>query len=428
MQAAVTKQITNWETIRGAIAAKIDDACFSSWIAPLVGEISDDCLYLYSENQFSADYVSGVYGKMISDAAAAHGLTVRILVRSARRTVSVANDNRAGEYRPAADTAATNATSHMSAFDSFIASDENTFVLSACRRVAAGAVSFSPLFIYGPSGSGKTLLCECVRDASAGRVVMMTGATFVSEFTRSLTSHTIFAFKDFCRNCDTFILDNIDVIAGKRASMDEFLNLVLDLRDAGKNIILTSSVAPNGLAGFDRRAISLFASGLVADVVAPNTAVRRTMLRRAGLNADVIDAILPRVPADGHAICGITTKVRTYAQLMGVSVDLTVAEHLLADVLNHARTPIAMVHAMCERLGVSYDAVCGSGRCRSLVLARQIMMAVLKRATNLSLSEIGNMVGGRNHATVLYGISQIEKLSHTDLVLASQIEQMVNDL
>ena len=253
----------------------------------------------------------------------------------------------------------------------------------------------------------------------------MTGGGFVSEFTRSLRDHSIFAFKDFCRNCDTFILDDIDVIGGKRATMDEFIQLVIDLHRCGKNIVLTSNTTPNNLYGFDRRAQSLFASGLVADVVAPNDNIKRVMLMRAGVSANVAAALAGRIAGDGHLVAGIATKIKTYAELMNTEITMDVAEHLLADSLKRSKTPIAMVKSMCSTLGVSYDSVCGSGRGRSLVLARSVMMAVLRGATKLSLSEIGNYVGGRDHATVMYALRQIDKQLSTDLVLSAQINELI---
>ena len=112
---------------------------------------------------------------------------------------------------------------------------------------------------------------------------------------------------------------------------------------------------------------------------------------------------------------------------MGEKVTLEIAQRLLADTLQKAKTPIAMVKSMCEKLGVAYDAVCGKGRSRGVVLARQMMMAVLKSATNMSLTEIGRACGDRDHATVLYAISQVEKMKQTDLVLAAQINQLVEE-
>ena len=110
---------------------------------------------------------------------------------------------------------------------------------------------------------------------------------------------------------------------------------------------------------------------------------------------------------------------------MGTTVNLDVATRLLADSLQKSKTPIAMVKSMCEKLGVAYDAVCGKGRSRAVVMARQMMMAVLKNVTDLSLTEIGRVCGDRDHATVVYSVNQIEKLKKQDLMLAAQMDQLI---
>lgn len=420
MQAATIKQNVNVSVIKDLISKQMDFAAWTSWIAPLNFEIVDNCLILTAQNQFSSDYISGVYGAMLKNVAGEFGLDVKLIVRGTATSQNFANDNNVQAYAPVA------AENLSVAFDSFIASDENEFVLSAAKKVANGAVSFSPLFIYGPAGCGKTLLAECIKSESE-KAIMMTGAQFVAEFLRALQKKSIFAFKDYCRNCDTFILDDVQSLAGKHATMDEFLQLVMDLRAMGKNVVLTSAVAPNALTGFDRRAQSVLASGLVADVAAPNANVKRKMLVRAGVKSVVADALASRIACDGHMICGVANKIKTYTELMGCDVTLDVAEHLLSDTLEKFKTPIAMVKMMCEKLGVSYDAICGAGRAKSLVLARQIIMVVLKNATRLSLAEIGNYVGNRDHATVMYALRQIEKLKQTDLVLNAQISQLISE-
>ena len=426
MQAMATNQMVNVEVIKGSIAEKIDAAGFSSWIAPIAFEIENGVLNCGLTNQFSFNYVNSAYGNVLRNVAANFGLSLNLFVGAAKRTTvapaaPIANDNNTQSFTPAAVE-----TSNV-AFDSFVASDDNVFVLSACKKIAAGVATFSPLYIHGAAGCGKSLLANCIKSASNGRVIMMNGGQFVSDFTRSLHDRTVFAFKDYCRNCDTFILDDVQSLAGKKATMDEFLQLVMDLKSAGKNVVITSNAAPNNLTGFDRRAQSLLASGLVADVVAPNAHVKSVLLRRAGVAMDVANELANRIANDGHLVAGVATKIKTYSEIMGASVDMDVASRLLADTLERAKTPLAMVKNMCEKLGVSYDAVCGSGRSRNLVLARQTMMVVLKNATGLSLSEIGNYVGGRDHATVLYAIRQIEKQKANDLLLAAQINQLINE-
>ena len=274
MQAAATKTMTNLDDIKGAIAAKMDSAAFTSWIAPLQFDVCGDALVLTAQNQFSADIIGSVHKNVLANVAAGFGLNLKIVVRGAGVVdAPVANDNNVQSFAPVAPVANNARNLSLAAFDSFVCCDENAFVLSACKKMAAGTVSFSPLFIYGPAGCGKSLLADCIENASAGRTIKMSGGQFVSEFTRSLHDRTVFAFKDFCRNCDTFILDDVQSLAGKRATCEEFAQLIIDLRAAGKNVVLTANVAPGNLNGFDRRMQSMMESGLVADFVAQTSYV-----------------------------------------------------------------------------------------------------------------------------------------------------------
>ena len=423
MQAAILNKQVNPSEIKNAISERMDAACFSAWIAPLSFNLANGVLELGAPNQFTADFVSMTYKNILDDVSREYGVVSRVVVENVPATVkrTTANDNNVQTYSAPVE------KNIAGDFDAFIASEENAFVLSACKKMAMGAATFSPLFIYGPAGCGKSMLAGAINSSARGRVIMMTGATFVSEFARALQNRTIIAFKDYLRNCDTFILDDVQVLAGKRATCEEFLQLVVDLRNAGKNIVLTSNAAPGNLTGFDRRVQSLFASGLVADVVAPSRAVCAKIFERAGVDSKLANMIAGRVAADGHVIGGVVNKIRAYREIMGEAVNETVVEKLLADTLKKSKSPIVMVKSMCEKLGVSYEAVCGAGRARALVVARQMMMLVLKRVTNLSLAEIGEYVGGRDHATVMYALARIEKMLGTDLVMSATISEMVEE-
>lgn len=422
MQLAMAKQTVNVESIKQAIASKIDSAGWTAWIMPLQFEVNNGCLNLCAHNQFAADIVKKNYGNIIKDIAADFCLDVNISV--AMRTVnSSANDNVARSFVPEKKDIVK--TESHNAFDDFVCMDENMFAVAACKKIALGNASFSQLFMYGPAGCGKTLLAKCISSEFEKSVVMMSGGQFVADFARSLRDKTIFSFKDYCRNCDIFIMDDVCALAGKRATTDEFLQLLTDLRNAGKCVVLTANVAPNALTGFDRRMQSLFASGLVVDITAPNAYVRRAMLNRAGVDAAVASELSKTIGGDGHLVDGVINKIKTYQELMGERVDMDVAARLLGDVLSKNKTPLSMVKSMCEKMCVSYDEICGSSRARRLVRARQIMMYVLKVVTNLSLTEIGTVCGGRDHATVVYALSQIENQKTSDLILNAEIDDLI---
>ena len=422
MQAIAINKNVNVESVMGAFASKIDSAGFTTWIAPLQVNICENCLNLVAQNQFTADYIKREYGKILENVAADFLLNVNISVRANNLVAQSANDNVVCEFvKPIAKQNAQN----KNAFDSFICSDENMFAVAACKKIAMDNSSFSQLFMYGASGSGKSLLLDCICNGTNKNVVRMSGGQFVADFARALRDRTIFSFKDWCRNCDMFIMDDVCALAGKRATSEEFLQLMMDLHAAGKSVVLTANCAPNALNGFDRRIQSLLASGLVVDVVAPNAYVRRSMLLRAGVDMAVADELSKQINGDGHMVNGIINKIKTYSELMGERVNMDVASRLLADVLTKAKTPLTMVKAMCEKMAVSFDEICGNSRARRLVRARQVMMAALKSATNLSLTEIGNICGGRDHATVVYALAQIEKQKATDLILNAEIDDMI---
>lgn len=418
MQAIATKQV-NLESIMGAVATRIDSAAFATWIAPLQKNICQNCLNLVAQNQFTADYLKNQYGTILQNVVADFGLDINIYVGGTIKSDIGVNDNVVCEYTPVKKQITNNS------FENFVNCDENMFALVACKKMAMGNSSFTQLFIHGANGSGKSLLVDCICDATNMRVVKMSGGQFVSDFARALRERTIFSFKDFCRKCDLFVMDDVCALAGKRASCDEFIQLMLDLKNAGKRIVLTANGAPNSLGGFDKRIQSLFASGLVVDVVAPNAFVRRSMLIRGGVDAKVASELSKQISDNGHLVKGIIEKINTYTELMGTSVDMDVAGRLLGDMLSKNKTPIAMVKSMCEKMGISFDEICGNARTRRLTRARQIMMAALKSATNLSLSEIGNVCGGRDHASVVYALNQIEKQKTSDLLLNAEIDEMV---
>ncbi len=420
MQVTAKIQVLNLEGINNAIASKMNSAEFKSWIAPLEMNIDGNSLNVVAQNQFCVDYIKSVYSSVFNSVAEEFGLNINFSKKIAAKPVVSANDNKNQTFQ--LQTAPKPASV---AFNKFVVCDENAFAFSAIKKLAAGGASFSPLFIYGPVGCGKTLLANCVNEDANGKTVFMTGATFVSEFVRAMKEGSVFAFKDFCRNCDTFILDNIQELAGKRKSCEEFLQLMLDLRERGTDILITSNTSPSNLSGFDKRLLSMLASGLTADIASPTMNVKKTMLVRSGVALNVAENLAQRLNGNGHLIAGVAKKINTYAELMGEKVTMQVAEKLLSDSLEKQKTPLASVQKMCEMLGVSFDEMCGKGRSKTLVRARQIMMFALKSGTTLSLSEIGRLCGDRDHATVLYAISQIKKLQTSDLIISAQISQMI---
>jgi chromosomal replication initiator protein len=190
-----------------------------------------------------------------------------------------------------------------------------------------------------------------------------------------------------------------------------------------KTVVLTSNIAPSQITGFDRRLVSLMASGLSVDLAVPDADAREKFLTKYGVRGPAAKAIAERTPANGHILAGICKKIAAWKELDCGELSESALEKLLGDVLEKHRTPLCMVKGMCAKLGVAFDDVASATRTRAVVLARQKIMCALKASTNLTLSEIGRLVG-RDHASVLYAMSQIEKAKMTDMLLESEIADL----
>ncbi|MDR0967617.1 MAG: hypothetical protein LBL75_02165 [Rickettsiales bacterium] len=421
MQVAVSKQIiANADSVKNSLRQILPNDVYETWFAPLKISVVENNLNVHAQNQFSADFITRSYSDVLESVASEFGLCLFISVSASVAKIQSVNDNVKCEFIPVADTKTTPSLD----FSAFITSDENSFAVAAARQVANLSANFSPLFIHGAPASGKSHLCACINGAARGRTLMMTGAGFVSEFLRAITQKSVFAFKDFCRNCDVFIMDDVQAIAGKRACTDEFISLLVDLIANKKAIVLTANSAPSQITGFDRRIQSVLASGLSVDLVAPSVSTRRAMLVRSGMSNTLAESVATKLPANAHIVMGAAKKMSAYAELMGEKITDAVAEKLLSDVLQKNKTPTMMIRAMCDKMGVSVDSVCGNSRTRGVVRARQIIMAALRGGTKMSLSEIGRALGDKNHATILYGLNQIDAACKTDLLLNAEIAQM----
>jgi chromosomal replication initiator protein len=418
MQTARVAKKGAWELVLADAANRIDSALFESWILPLSASVSENVIRVSAANQFSADFIRRSFLEALSAAAAQIGCTIELMAAGA------VNDNACNVYKPAHNAQRVTRDD----FSKFIISEDNTFAISAVKKMCSGAAFFSPLFIYGPSGCGKSLLARIANDAAHGKVVFLTAAQFVSEFLRAISEKTIFAFKDFVRNCDMLIIEDIQGLIGKRASGEEFRDLMSDMIRMGKSVLITSNAAPAALTGFDRGLQAMLASGLVADMAAPDATTCAKIMVASGMDSDIASSLAGKMRADGHLAVGAAKKVAAYRELMDCEVTFEVAERLLADAIKKTRSPLGIAREMSQKLGVAFEEIESSSRTRTVVRARQIIMCALKQTTTLSLTEIGRVLGDRDHTTVLYGLAQIEKQKETDLVLSAEIEMLIKEI
>ena len=311
-------------------------------------------------------------------------------------------------------------------FDTFVPGDSNRFARTVALAVAEGSgQNFNPLCIYGSSGLGKTHLLNAignyalVKDPSL-RVRYVNSEEFTNEFIDALQNSTqgngqIAEFNRRYREVDVLLIDDIQFLGGKEATLDQFFHTFNALHDANKRIVIASDVPPKNLKGFEQRLISRFDSGLTVDVQPPDRETRVAILRMmASMNGvsipnEVLDLIAERFTENIRELEGALTRVTAVASLNNQPVTPALAEQTLQDFFatDIEIKPTDIITQVAKYFHLTFDDIVGRTRTKNIALARQIAMYLAREMTSMSLVDIGEVFGGRDHTTVMHAYTRI---------------------
>jgi chromosomal replication initiator protein len=329
-------------------------------------------------------------------------------------------------------------------FESFVVGSGNRFTHAACLAVAKrpGDV-YNPLFIFGGSGLGKTHLLHAVGHAVRGerpqaRVYYVSAERFTNEMIYAIQHGQTLAFRNKYRNVDVLLIDDIQFLAGKESTQEEFFHTFNALRDAHKQVVVTADKPPKDIPKLESRLTSRFNQGLVTDVQQPDLETRIAILRnrseREGgvqLQEDVLLLIADRIRGNVRDLEGCLVRLLALASLTHQDIDLPLAEEVLLRYVNaelDELTPERILTTTAERFGVKMDALLGKRRTRSVVLPRQVAMYLLRQLTDLSLVEIGRTFGGKDHTTVIYACEKVGSLIAADTAFAERVNGLIATL
>jgi chromosomal replication initiator protein len=317
-------------------------------------------------------------------------------------------------------------------FGNFVVGPSNQLAHAACVAVSEGGpLAPNPLFIYGKVGLGKTHLLHSIghRGVQDGlEVAYVTSESFTNEFIDAVGRSRMDAFRARYRKVDLLLVDDIQFIAGKEQTQEEFFHTFNAVVDAGGHIVLSCDRPPKLLSTLAERLQSRFSWGLVADIQEPDLETRMAILRSklAGRQAreipdDVIAFIAERVAGNVRELEGALNRVFAEAEMLQVAPDMALAVSAMESTLPvpgpQAADPDAMIKAVCRTTGVSRRAIEGKGRDKRSAHARHLAMYLLREQTDLSLADIGQLLGDRDHSTVLHGHAKIATAVATDAAL-----------
>lgn len=329
-------------------------------------------------------------------------------------------------------------------FETFVIGSSNRFAHAAANAVAeAPAKAYNPLFIYGDSGLGKTHLLHAIghyaqRLYSGIRVRYVNSEEFTNDFINSIRDDEGTSFKNLYRNVDILLLDDIQFLADKERTVEEFFHTFNTLYNNNKQVVITSDLPPKQLSGFEERLRNRFEWGLITDIQPPDLETRIAILRKKATAEnfscpdDVLEYIASKISTNIRELEGALIRVTAYASLNKQEVDLPLAEQVMRDLISddHAQeiTAEQIINATAEYYSFTVEDLMSKSRNRTLVTARQIAMYLLRELTEMSLPKIGQALGGRDHTTVIYAERKIRELMAERRAVFNQVTELTNKI
>jgi len=455
---------SEWDRVKGRLRDEVGDSAYRSWLRPItVHGISDGAVRLALPTRFMRDWVATHYAERIRTLWGAENPEIRnveIVVEPARPAAAGATPPEpaaAATVEPAAPAAPVAPTTSLGrpiaegadadeigaqldtrfTFKNFVVGKPNEFAWAAARRVAeADTVSFNPLFLYGGVGLGKTHLMHAIahhiRERNPRRSVLYLSAEkFMYRFIRALRHQDTMSFKEQFRSVDVLMIDDVQFIAGKDATQEEFFHTFNALVDQGRQIVISSDKSPSDLEGIEERLRSRMACGLVADIHATTYELRLGILQS---KAELMGVVVPqkvleflahKISSNVRELEGGLNRVVAHAQLVGRAITLESTQEVLHDLLRASDRRITIEEIqkkVAEHFNIKLAEMSSSRRSRQVARPRQIAMYLAKQLTSRSLPEIGRKFGGRDHTTVMHAVKKIEELKESDSSFAEDVE------
>jgi chromosomal replication initiator protein len=449
------RKMTNetWGQVREQLAARIGRNNYATWIEPLkLTALQNGVAQFEVPTTFFGNWVSRNYSDHILAHLRSSGQEVGRVEFSVSRPVEAPRDLAAAktpaQARPAVKTPARPTEELPGApldqrftFDTFVVGKPNELAHAAARRVAEGGpVTFNPLFLYGGVGLGKTHLMHAIAHELQARrpelrVLYLSAEQFMYRFVQALRDRQIMDFKEIFRSVDVLMVDDVQFIAGKDSTQEEFFHTFNVLVDQNKQIVISADRAPGEIKDLEERIKSRLQCGLVVDLHPTDYELRLGILQTkaeyyrkqyAGLQMapGVLEFLAHRITTNVRVLEGALTRLFAFASLVGREITLELTQDCLADILRASDRKLTIEEIqrkVAEHYNIRLADMVGPKRLRNIARPRQVAMYLAKALTLRSLPEIGRRFGGRDHTTIMHGVKRIEELIATDSQLNDDV-------
>lgn len=435
-----------WENVHDALRNEYGEAVFRSWLKPMqLQAFYQGTLEVSVPTRFMRDWIGSHYqDRILTLCREANGdiqrVQIVVQVQALKDAGSRANDSL--DISAAARSGEPDIYSELSSpldarftFDTFVVGKPNAFAHAACRRVVeAEGMPFNPLYIYGGVGLGKTHLmhamAHALRDRQNRKVVYLSAEKFMYQFVRALRRQDSMNFKEQFRSVDVLMIDDIQFIAGKDTTQEEFFHTFNALVDQGKLIVISGDRAPMDLEGLDERLRSRLGWGLVADIKPSTFDLRldvvksKAALMNIELPQDVAHFLAGKITSNIRELEGALNRLAVHRDMTGSALNLDITQDVLSDVLRSYERRITIdeiQRKVAEHYNLRLTDMHSARRSRNVARPRQVAMYLCKKLTTRSLPEIGRKFGGRDHTTVMHAVKKVEELMGEDNLFADEV-------
>lgn len=437
----------SWSKVSAELRSEIGAHNHKSWIEPLqIRDVADNVVHFLAPSRFVGDWVKRNYHDLIvkhlagvSNDVSRLEFHVRTDAAPALAAPAIVDSTKPAPRDPNLQGAPLEG---KLTFDNFVVGKPNELAFAAARRVAEGGpVTFNPLFLYGGVGLGKTHLMQAIawelRESRPDlHVLYLSAEQFMYRFVQALRDRQIMDFKNLFRSVDVLMVDDVQFIAGKDSTQEEFFHTFNALVDQNKQIVISADRAPGEIKALEDRISSRMQWGLVVDLHPTDYELRLGILqKKAALFAQtygpvqigdgVLEFLAHKITTNVRVLEGALQRLFAFSNLIGHEISMDMVQDCLSDILRTSDRRVSVEEIqrkVAEHFNVRLSDMLGPKRTRTVARPRQIAMYLAKELTSRSLPEIGRRFGGRDHTTILHGVRKVEELRVTDRQMAEDID------
>ena len=425
-----------WKIVLRQLQQQLSETTVNTWFDEIeVVTMEDSALVLHCSNVFKKNTIETRFTRQIKD--------VLRDIFSSDLEVKILDDEQLSAYHGVR--VDTPDGSSAFTFETYIVGPQNKLAFNAARAVAENpGKNYNPLFIYGDSGLGKTHLLYAIAHQTKklhpeAKVVYIKGVEFTNELIEAIRTNRNTEFREKYHQATLLLVDDIQFIAGKVQTQEEFFHTFNTLHESGRQIVLTSDRPPKEMTQLEDRLRTRFEWGLMVDVAPPDFETRMAIIKNKAamlgveLPNEITSLIAENVTANVRQLEGILNKLMAVRDLQGEKLDKDTVLHIIGDMFKNGidaiPTPTVIINYICKYYDIDENLLRGQTRGREIVNARQIAMYLIRRMnTSLSLNDIGNEFGGRDHTTVLHSLDKVEKQMRSDPAFAEVVKEITTNI